>query len=151
MKIVSATLICGAVLFVANTGLQAQSGPTTTPAPVVSASPSVAATPKDIGPAEAWSAKPVGKYDLIVNIPQGAMPVELTISESANGLSALFYKVGDNDAHLMTATVKDTDLILVGHTETGAVTITLRHHGAKLAGVWQLGNDQGTVEGSTKS
>ena len=157
MKILSAALVCGALLFVADTAIHAQSAPpsassggssavthapTATPATV---------TPKDIGPLEAWTDKPLGKYDIVINIPEGAMPVEITISEASKGLSALFYKVGDIDAHIMDATVNGTDLVLKGSTPRGALTIKIRHHGAKLSGIWQLGEDQGTVEGSTKS
>ena len=156
MKILSATFVCGALLFVADTAIHAQSAPapassgssagtrapTTTPA---------TATPKDIGPLEAWADKPLGKYDIVINIPEGAMPVEITVSEASKGLSALFYKVGDIDAHVMDATVNGTDLVLKGNTPRGALTIKIRHHGAKLSGIWQLGEDQGTVEGSTKS
>src|SRR5690349_10950344 len=111
MKILSATLVCGAMLLVADAA-QGQSAPANvaspatpgTTAPAATAPPAV--TPKDIGAPEAWSDKPVGKYDIVINIPEGAMPVEITISQSASGLSALFYKVGDNDAHVMGAAVK---------------------------------------------
>jgi hypothetical protein len=157
MKIFSATLVCGALLMVADTTIQAQSAaangatPTTpgTAAPAATAAPAV--TPKDIGPPEAWSDKPLGKYDIVINIPEGPMPVEITISQSATGLSALFYKVGDNDAHVMDAAVKGTDLVLTGSTPRGALTINIRHHGALLSGTWQLGGDRGTLEGSTKA
>ena len=155
MKILSAAFVC-ALLFVADTAIHAQSGPApasgaspaVTPAP---ASPAATVTPKDIGPLEAWPDKPLGKYDIVINIPEGSMPVEITISEASKGLSALFYKVGDLDAHIMDATVNGTDLVLKGTTPRGALTIKIRHHGAKLSGSWQLGEDQGTVEGSNKS
>ena len=155
MKILSAAFVC-ALLFVADTAIHAQS----TPAPASSSGSSAgtraptatpAVTPKDIGPLEVWADKPLGKYDIVINIPEGAMPVEITISEASKGLSALFYKVGDIDAHIMNATVNGTDLVLKGNTPRGALTIKIRHHGAKLSGIWQLGEDQGTVEGSTKS
>ena len=66
-------------------------------------------------------------------------------------MSATFYKVGDNDAHVMTAAVNGTDLVLKGTTPRGALTIQIRHHGSKLSGIWQLGEDRGTLEGSAKS
>ena len=157
MKVLSATLVCAAMLLVADAATQAQSAPAngatpTTPgtaAPTATAAP--APTPKDIGALEAWSDKPLGKYDIVINIPEGAMPVEITISQSATGLSALFYKVGDNDAHVMDAAVNGTDLVLKGTTPRGALTINIRHHGALLSGTWQLGGDRGTLEGSTKA
>ena len=157
MKILSAAFICGALLVVADASVQAQSTTVPAVAPAPGASPAQAATPaqtvtpKDIGAFEAWTAKPLGKYDIVINIPEGAMPVEITVSESASGLSALFYKKGDIDAHIMTAFVDGTDLVLKGNTPRGALTIQIRHHGANLSGIWQLGQDRGTLEGSTKS
>jgi hypothetical protein len=154
MKIFSAVFACGVLLLVADAAIQAQTAAAAgaAPAPGVTAAPAVipapAVTPKDIGPIEAWSDKPLGKYDIVINIPEGAMPVEITISESASGLSALFYKVGDNDAHVMDAAVNGTDLVLKGVTPHGALTMQIRHHGAKLSGIWQLGEGRGTLEGS---
>lgn len=147
MKLSFAVFACGALLLAANGTLQAQSPAAPSGAPATA--PVV--TPKDIGTPEAWSDKPLGKYDLVINIPEGAMPVEITISESQNGLSALFYKEGDNDAHVLTAEVKGTDLVLTGTTPRGALVIQIRHHGPKLSGAWQLGDGRGTLEGSTKS
>ena len=145
MKITYALAVCGGLLLGANATLNAQ----------VAATPSAGATqvaaPKDIGTPEAWSEKPLGKYDLTINIPEGPMPVEITISETKSGLSALFYKVGDNDAHVMSATVNGIDLILSGTTPHGALTMQIRHHGPRLSGTWQVGEDRGTLEGSTKS
>lgn len=145
MKITTALAVCGGLLLGANATLNAQAAATP------SAATAQVVTPKDIGTPEAWSEKPLGKYDLTVNIPEGAMPVEITISESKSGLSALFYKVGDNDAHVMTATVKGTDLILNGTTPHGALTMQIRHHGPALSGTWQVGDDRGTLEGSAKA
>ena len=150
MKILSAAFICGALVVVAGGTIQAQSSPAPAGAPSTTAAPA-AVTPKDIGPLEAWADKPLGKYDIVINIPEGAMPVEITVNESASGLSATFYKVGDNDAHVLTAAVNGTDLVLKGTTPRGALTIQIRHHGAKLSGIWQLGDDRGTLEGSAKS
>lgn len=150
MKILSAAFICGALVLVAGGTIHAQSSPAPAGAPSTGSAPA-AVTPKDIGPVEPWADKPLGKYDIVINIPEGAMPVEITVNESASGLSATFYKVGDNDAHVMTAAVNGTDLVLKGTTPRGALTIQIRHHGAKLSGVWQLGDDRGTLEGSTKS
>ena len=150
MKILSAAFICGALLLVADATIQAQTS--TAPAGVpASGVTSATVTPKDIGPLEAWADKPLGKYDIVINIPEGAMPVEITVNESASGLSATFYKVGDNDAHVMTAAVNGTDLVLKGTTPRGALTIQIRHHGEKLSGIWQLGDDRGTLEGTAKS
>ena len=150
MKIFSAALLCGALLFVADATIQAQTSTAPTAATAPSAAPTAVA-PKDIGPLEAWAEKPLGKYDIVINIPEGGMPVEITVNESATGLSATFYKIGDNDAHVLTAAVNGTDLVLKGTTPRGPLTIQIRHHGAKLSGIWQLGDGQGTLEGSAKS
>jgi hypothetical protein len=147
MRVISAALVAGAMLIVTANTSHAQDqaaiakGIGTAPGIVI---------PKDIGPTEPWSAKPIGKYELILNIPEGPMPVELTVSESAGTLTAMFWKVGDNDGHFVKPTVKGNDLVLEGTTPHGALTITLRHHGPKLAGVWQLGEGRGTVEGAAK-
>jgi len=147
MRILSTAILCGAVFVVAANTSQAQDQAAI--AKGVGTAPGVV-TPKDIGPTEAWSAKPLGKYDLTINIPEGAMPVELTISESAGELTAMFWKVGDNDGHFVKPTVKGNDLVLEGTTPHGALVITLRHHGSKLAGVWQLGEGRGTVDGAAR-
>ena len=150
MKILSAAFICGALLFVADAAIHAQTSTVPSGAAATTAAPA-AVTPKDIGPLEPWADKPLGKYDIVINIPEGAMPVEITVNESATGLSATFYKVGDNDAHVLTAAVDGTNLVLKGTTPRGPLTIQIRHHGAKLSGVWQLGDGQGTLEGTAKS
>lgn len=146
MRISSAILGAAMIVVAANTGYAQDQAAI---AKGVGSAPGFV-TPKDIGPTEAWSAKPIGKYDLTLNIPEGAMPAELTISESAGELTAMLWKVGDNDGHFVKPTVKGNDLVLEGTTPNGALVITLRHHGSKLAGVWQLGQGRGTVEGTAK-
>jgi hypothetical protein len=143
MRILPAAIL-GVTLLVGATAARAQDQAT------VAKSISLAA-PKDIGTVEQWSAKPVGKYDLLLNIPEGAMPVELTIGESAGSLTAMFWKVGDNDGHFMKPTVKGEDLVLEGTTPNGALVVTIKHHGALLSGIWQLGQGRGTLEGKARS
>jgi hypothetical protein len=151
MKILSAAFLCGALLLASGQSVSAQSPAAAAPSATVTPAPTTAApsvTPKDIGPLEAWAEKPLGKYDIVINIAEGAMPVEITVNEAATGLSATFYKKGDNDAHVMSAAVSGTDLVLQGTTPHGALTIKIRHHGSRLSGIWQLGEDRGTLEGT---
>ena len=146
MRIFSAAIFVGAMFVVATAQAQDQAAIAKGVGTV-----STTLTPKDIGAPEAWSDKPVGKYDLVLNIPEGAMPVELTVGESAGTLTATLWKVGDNDGHFVKPTVKGNDLVLEGSTPNGALLLTIRHHGAALSGVWQLGEGRGTLEGKAKS
>jgi hypothetical protein len=79
------------------------------------------------------------------------MPSDLTITESDGKVTALFWPVGDNDGHVMTVTVKGTDLILNAETPRGPVVFDIERRGAKLTGTWQMGIEHGTLEGITKS
>lgn len=103
------------------------------------------------GPAEAWSAKPIGSYDLVIEMPDRKMPAALTISETDGNLSALLWPEGDNDGHVMNVTVKGVDLVLTATAPRGPVTITLERRGKNLSGTWSMGSEGGSLKGSVKA
>ena len=102
-------------------------------------------------PAEAWSAKPIGKYDLVLDLTDHKMPASLTITETDGKLSALLWPEGDNDGHVMDVTVKGADLVLTAIAAHGPVTITIEKRGKNLSGSWSMGMEHGPLTGSTKS
>lgn len=85
-----------------------------------------------------WDARPIGKYDIELTLPDRVMQVELTVADSAGHLTATFRPVGDRDGHEMRVTVKDTDLLLHAETPRGLLDIVLQrlaaHHRAVDAG-----------------
>lgn len=103
------------------------------------------------GPAETWSAKPIGSYDLVIDMPERKMPAALTISETDGNLSALLWPEGDNDGHVMNVTVKGVDLVLTAMAPRGPVTITLERRGKNLTGTWSMGSEGGSLKGSVKA
>ena len=146
MRVISAAAFVGAILL-STSATHAQTPQT----PAAALTPAGARSSNDIGPAEPWGAKPLGRYDLSVNTPEGAVPVVITITESAGNLSAALLKGNDPEAHTMAVTVKDTDLILNATTDNGPITINIKHHGQKLAGTWDMGVQRGTLEGSARN
>lgn len=102
------------------------------------------------GPAETWSAKPIGSYDLVIDTPERKMPAALTISETDGKLSALLWPEGDKDGHVLAVTVKGVDLVLTGDAPRGPVTITIERRGKNLSGTWSMGSEGGSLKGTTK-
>ncbi|HZF71978.1 MAG TPA: hypothetical protein VEZ51_01005, partial [Gemmatimonadaceae bacterium] len=86
------SLLLGLLFAAVSAAARAQSAPSSAPAAAQSA-------PTEMP--EAWSAKPVGGYRLVLfnANPDGPMQVDLTISEVDGKLSANFWPVGDNDGH----------------------------------------------------
>ena len=103
------------------------------------------------GPAEPWSTKPIGSYDLVLDTPERKMRAALTISETDGNLSALLWPEGDNDGHVMDVTVKGVDLVLTTVAPRGPVIITIERRGKNLSGSWSMGSEHGSLIGSTKS
>ena len=147
MKITSAFAVCGGLLLGVNATLNAQA--VATP----SAATAQVATPKDVGPPDAWSAKPTGAYRVVMYDadPSGPMPVDLTLTEVDGKLSANFWVVGDHDGLPMSAAVKDKELVLNADTPRGALEVRIEHRGPKLTGKWQLGYKMGKLDGNAKS
>lgn len=89
-----------------------------------------------------WDAHPTGKYLLEMTIPERAMQVDLTISDSAGVPVAMFWPVGDNDGHAMTVTVKDTDLVLTALAPRGKVELVLQRNNDQITGRWSMGDEE---------
>jgi hypothetical protein len=97
-----------------------------------------------------WEAHPTGKYLLELTLPEGIKGVNLTISDSAGTPTALFWPVGDHDGHVMTVTVKDTDLVLEADAPRGKVIVTIERQGERLTGRWSMGMQGGPLTGKVE-
>ena len=104
-----------------------------------------------VGPAEAWSAKPVGAYRVTLDMPGHPVTMDVTLKDVNGKLVANVWPVGDYDGHDMdTAEVKGNDLVVSGQTARGFFALTLEHRGSAISGTWQLGEQKGPVSGNAK-
>jgi hypothetical protein len=94
-----------------------------------------------------WNARPTGKYLLELEVPNRTNKVNLTISDSAGALAAVFWPAGDYRGHAMTVRVHDADMILEAYTPRGLFEIVLVRQGDLIAGHWSLAEAKGLVEG----
>jgi hypothetical protein len=94
-----------------------------------------------------WSARPVGVYNLEIALSDRAMPARLTVSEVDGKLTASLWPEGDNDAHEMSVSVKDTDLIFDAEAPRGHVQLVLQHEGDRITGSWSYGQERGALRG----
>lgn len=152
MRSISAILFCGVLAAVAARTASAQAG-----SQVASATTSVAPASivlldgKPIGPAEPWSAKPVGSYDLVIPTGGSMIIASLTIAEVAGKLSATLVQLDDPDQVAMDVAVNGTDLVLTLNRPRAPITVHLQHRGPQISGNWTVGTmDSGTVEGKAK-
>ena len=123
-------------------------GPETGTLEGAAAAPAAAVTAAaPTGPAEAWSAKPVGKYRMTLAIPGHDMTADVTIREESGKLIANIWPVGDRDGRDFDAAVKGNQLLITGSTERGPVSIAWEHHGSQISGTWQLGDQNGPLTG----
>jgi hypothetical protein len=99
------------------------------------------------GVADVWDAKPIGKYQITLTMPDHDMTADVTIREEGGKLIANIWPVGDNDGRDFGAAVMGNQLVISGPTERGAVTLTLEHRGPKISGTWQLGDQKGALAG----
>jgi hypothetical protein len=95
-----------------------------------------------------WDAHPVGTYNLEITLPERVMPARLTVTEVDGKLVASLWPEGDNDAHEMSVSVKDTDLVFDADAPKGHVQLVLQHEGDRIAGSWTFGPDRGTLRGT---
>lgn len=95
-----------------------------------------------------WDARPVGVYNLELTLPERQMPARLTVSEVDGKLVASLLPEGDNEAHEMAITVKDTALFFDAEAPRGHVQIVLQHEGDRIAGSWSMGFQRGTLRGT---
>lgn len=101
-------------------------------------------------PPEAWSAKPVGNYDVILNSADRRISVRVTVSETDGKLVALFWPA-DAEGHAMDVTVAGTDLVLTAKTRRGPLEVDIERRGQKLSGSWTLGSLKGSLKGDITS
>jgi hypothetical protein len=102
-------------------------------------------------PPEAWSAKPVGNYDVILNSADRKISVRVTVSEMDGKLIALFWPADDAEGHAMDVTVAGTDLVLTAKTRRGPLEVDIERRGQKLSGSWTLGSLKGSLKGDITS
>ncbi|HEX9607013.1 MAG TPA: hypothetical protein VF962_07275 [Gemmatimonadaceae bacterium] len=152
MRSISAVLFCGAVAAVTARTASAQAGSQVASATAAVAPASVVLlNGKPIGPAEPWSAKPVGGYDLVIPTGGSMIIASLTIAEVAGKLSATLVQLDNPDPVAMDVAVNGTDLVLTLNRPQAPITVHLQHRGPQLSGNWIVGTmDSGTVEGKVK-
>jgi hypothetical protein len=152
MRSISAILFWGVVAVVAVRTASAQAGSQVASATTTMAPASVVLlNGKPIGPAEPWSAKPVGNYDLVIPTGGSMIIASLTITEAAGKLSATLVQLDDPDQVAMDVAVNGTDLVLTLNRPRAPITVHLQHRGSQLSGNWTVGTaDSGTVEGKAK-
>lgn len=95
-----------------------------------------------------WDSRPVGVYNLELTLPERLMPARLTVSEADGKIVASLLPEGDNEAHEMAVTVKDTDLFFDAEAPRGHVQIVLQHEGDRIAGSWSMGFQRGSLRGT---
>ena len=115
---------------------------TSSPAATMSGQSAVAS-----GPAEAWSAKPVGAYRVTLDIPGHPMTADITVKDVNGKLVANMWPVGDNDGHDMEIAVLGSQLVLSTDTPGGLVKVTMEHRGSAISGTWQHGDAKGSLTG----
>jgi CRISPR/Cas system-associated exonuclease Cas4 (RecB family) len=149
MRIRFALVVCGALALLGASSARAQAG-----TQVASALPSapiasvVLVDGKPIGAAEAWSAKPVGTYDVVIPMDQGMMIATLTIAETDGKLGATVTLLEDDHSIPMDVTVSGTNLQLTLKREHGPITMNLQHRGVRVSGNYVVGGmGGGTIEG----
>jgi hypothetical protein len=152
MRSISAILFCGAVALAAARTASAQAGSQVASAATAVAPASVVLlNGKPIGPAEPWSAKPVGNYDLVIPTGGSMIIANLTIAEVAGKSSATLVQLDDPDPVAMDVAVNGTDLVLTLNRPRAPITVHLQHRGTLVSGKWTVGTmDSGTVEGKVK-
>jgi hypothetical protein len=99
------------------------------------------------GPAEAWSAKGIGKFRITLTIPGHDMTADVIVREESGKVIANIWPVGDGDGRDFDAALNGTQLVISGPTEHGALNLTLEHRGSQITGTWQLGEQKGPVSG----
>jgi hypothetical protein len=102
-------------------------------------------------PLEMWNAKPVGNYDIVLDSPEGAISVRVTVSETQGKLVALFWPANEPEGQAMDVSVAGTDLVLTAKTHKGPIEISIRRIGTILTGAWTLGNTRGSLKGEVTS
>ncbi|MDQ6689861.1 MAG: hypothetical protein M3Z18_05055 [Gemmatimonadota bacterium] len=101
--------------------------------------------------AEAWSARPVGNYDVVLDSPEGAIAVRVTVSETQGKLVALFWPAKEAEGQAMDVAIAGTDMVLTAKTHRGPIEINIERRGQALSGNWTLGRTHGSLRGEISS
>jgi hypothetical protein len=96
---------------------------------------------------EAWPEHPTGSYQLDIQLPERVMPATITIADSSGVPTGTILPEGDQDAHPVKVTVKNTDLRIDGDADQGPFTIILTHQADQIAGTWSYGGQEGKLTG----
>ena len=134
-------------LFVAGTASAQVAASATSQSGSGSAASSTAVDAQSAGAADAWNAKPVGKFQITLAMPSHEMTADVTLREENGKLIANIWPVGDNDGRDFGASVMGNQLVISGPTERGALNLTLEHRGPKISGTWQFGEQKGALAG----
>ncbi|HJQ11037.1 MAG TPA: hypothetical protein VJ840_08400 [Gemmatimonadaceae bacterium] len=116
------------------------------PPPATGAAPVVLVDGKSIGPAEPWGARPVGKYDLTIQTPDGTLKGQLTLADSAGKLASSVVAEGQGTMHFE-STINGSELTLVMKRDRGPITVHVFRRGDRVSGTWTADDDSGTFEG----
>jgi hypothetical protein len=118
--------------------------------PVAAQTPAQAGQPAASANAVAptpWPARPLGRYELEIQLPDKLFPGTVVIADSSGTPAAIFQGDGDPETHPLKITVKDTELFLNAVSPQGPVELVLIRRGDLLSGRWQLGEGKGELKG----
>ena len=153
MRIHSAVVVCGALAVLGTPSAYGQAGTQVASAalPTAPIATVVLVDGKPIGAAEAWSAKPVGSYDVVIPMDQGMMIATLSIAETDGKLGATLTLLEQEHSIAMDVAVSGTNLQLTLKREHGPITMNLQHRGDRVSGNYVVGGmGSGTIEGVAK-
>jgi hypothetical protein len=128
-----------ATALVAIAARQAAAQSATQAAKPAAATPAAAPTP--------WPARPLGRYELRIAMPERVMPLVAVISDSAGAVAGVIQPDGDPEPHPVKVTVKGTELFLNATAERGAVEIVMVRSGDQITGRWSYGEGKGELKG----
>jgi hypothetical protein len=132
------TLSATALVALAASTAAAQSAPAVSQQSAA-AKPAVAATP--------WPAKPIGRYELQIAMPERVMPLVVVISDSAGVAAGIIQPEGEPEPLPVKVTVKGTELFLNATAPKGAVEIVMLRSGDQITGRWSYGPGKGELKG----
>jgi hypothetical protein len=107
--------------------------------PAAAAMPAASPTP--------WPARPIGRYELQIAMPDKVMPLVAVVSDSAGAVAGVIQPDGDPEPHPVKVTVKGTELFLNATAERGAVEIVMVRTGDQITGRWSYGEGKGELKG----
>ena len=143
----SQTVLLSVFAFAVAGSASAQVASNTSATAVPTAVPNVVVDGKPIGAAEAWAARPTGRYDLTIVTPGEMLFAHLNVEDSAGKLASSVTVDGQGTMGFE-PTVNGKELTLVMKRERAPITMHLFHRGQRVSGTWTVGDDTGTLEGA---